>query len=119
MAAGRIPLIRRVSARLQRTFQTATKQLVEREVGYAILRRLETADEVVFAQATDLYLPAFALSRDSASWFRQHCPPLCRYHDARGNCPVQGKPTCRPSITSTRTSVPGEGSYFGHGERWD
>ncbi len=47
-----------IRPRRKRTFQTATKQLVEREVGYAILRAesFETADEVVFAQATDLYL---------------------------------------------------------------
>jgi predicted aspartyl protease len=47
-----------IRPRRKRTFQTATKQLIEREVGYAILRAegYETADEVVFAQATDLNL---------------------------------------------------------------
>ena len=44
--------------RRKRTFPTATKQLVERDVGYAILRAegYETADEVVFAQPSDLNL---------------------------------------------------------------
>jgi predicted aspartyl protease len=39
-------------------FQTATKQVIGREVGYAILRAegYETTDEVVFAQPTDLSL---------------------------------------------------------------
>ena len=47
-----------IQRRRRRTFQTATKQLIEREVGYAILRAegFETTDEVVFAQATDLNL---------------------------------------------------------------
>ena len=47
-----------VKPRRKRTFQTATKQLIEREVGYAILRAegFETTDEVVFAQPTDLNL---------------------------------------------------------------
>jgi predicted aspartyl protease len=40
----------------KRTFQTATKQLVQRDVGYAILRceNFETIDEVVFAGAGDM-----------------------------------------------------------------
>ena len=47
-----------VQPRRKRTFQTATKQLIEREVGYAILRAegFETTDEVVFALPTDLNL---------------------------------------------------------------
>jgi predicted aspartyl protease len=47
-----------IQPRRKRTFQTATKQLIEREVGYAILRAegFETTDEVVFAQPTDLGL---------------------------------------------------------------
>ncbi len=47
-----------VQPRRKRTFQTATKQLIERDVGYAILRAegFETTDEVVFAQPTDLNL---------------------------------------------------------------
>ena len=47
-----------IQPRRKRTFQTATKQLIEREVGYAILRAegFETTDEVVFAQPTDLNL---------------------------------------------------------------
>jgi predicted aspartyl protease len=47
-----------IQPRRQRTFQTATKRLIEREVGYAILRAegFETTDEVVFAQPTDLSL---------------------------------------------------------------
>ena len=47
-----------IQPRRKRTFQTATKQLIEREVGYAILRceGFETTDEVVFAQPTDLNL---------------------------------------------------------------
>ena|ERR1035437_3256653 len=47
-----------IKPRRKRTFQTATKQLIEREVGYAILRAegFETTDEVVFAQPTDLNL---------------------------------------------------------------
>jgi len=47
-----------ITPRRKRTFQIATKQLIEREVGYAILRAegYETADEVVFAEPTDLSL---------------------------------------------------------------
>ena len=42
----------------QRTFETATKQRVERPVGYAILRSegFETIDGVVFAERGDLTL---------------------------------------------------------------
>ncbi|MBI1870561.1 MAG: hypothetical protein HYS07_05125 [Chlamydiae bacterium] len=42
----------------KRSFQTATKQLVEREVGYAVLRveGFETIDEVVFAEKGDMHL---------------------------------------------------------------
>ncbi len=44
-----------IPARRKRTFQTATKQLIEREMGYAILRAegFETTDEVVLAQPGD------------------------------------------------------------------
>jgi predicted aspartyl protease len=47
-----------ITPRRKRMFQTATKQVIEREVGYAILRAegYETTDEVVFAQPTDLSL---------------------------------------------------------------
>jgi predicted aspartyl protease len=47
-----------IQPRRKRTFQTATKRLIERDVGYAILRAegFETIDEVVFAQPTDLNL---------------------------------------------------------------
>ena len=47
-----------IQPRRKRTFQTAIKQLIERDVGYAILRAegFETTDEVVFAQPTDLSL---------------------------------------------------------------
>lgn len=40
----------------RRSFQTATKQIVERDVGYAILRSegFETIDEVVFASPGDM-----------------------------------------------------------------
>lgn len=42
----------------RRSFQTATKQLITRPVGYAILRSegFETIDEVVFAEAGDMNL---------------------------------------------------------------
>ena len=42
----------------KRSFHTATKQLVERPIGYAILRSegFETIDEVVFAEPGDLTL---------------------------------------------------------------
>ena len=42
----------------KRTFVTATQQVVQREVGYAILRSegYETIDEVVFAEAGDMNL---------------------------------------------------------------
>lgn len=46
-------------ARLRkRNFQTARKQMVERDVGYAILRAegFETIDEVVFAEPCDMNL---------------------------------------------------------------
>jgi predicted aspartyl protease len=47
-----------IQPRRKRTFQTATKPIIERDVGYAILRAegFETNDEVVFAQPTDLNL---------------------------------------------------------------
>ncbi len=47
-----------VSPNRKRSFQTATKQLVERQVGYAILRSegFETIDEVVFAEPGDMSL---------------------------------------------------------------
>lgn len=42
----------------KRSFQTATKQMVQRNVGYAILRAegYETIDEVVFAESGDMNL---------------------------------------------------------------
>ena len=45
-----------VTPRRERSFTTATKQIVKRQVGYAILRAegYETTDEIVFAEAGDL-----------------------------------------------------------------
>ena len=42
----------------KRTFQMATKQIVHRNIGYAILRSegFETIDEVVFAEKSDMNL---------------------------------------------------------------
>ena len=42
----------------KRTFQTATKQMIERHIGYAILKveGFETIDEVVFAEPNDMSL---------------------------------------------------------------
>ena len=42
----------------KRAFVTATQQIVQREVGYAIFRSegYETIDEVVFAEPGDIYL---------------------------------------------------------------
>ena len=47
-----------ISPLRKRTFLTATKQTVERPVGYAILRseNYETIDEVVFAEPGDMHL---------------------------------------------------------------
>ncbi len=47
-----------ISPRRKRMFHTATKQAIERDVGYAILRAegYETNDEVVFAQPGDMTL---------------------------------------------------------------
>jgi predicted aspartyl protease len=47
-----------ITPRRKRTFLTATRQTVTRDVGYAILASegFETADEVVFAQPGDLTL---------------------------------------------------------------
>lgn len=47
-----------VAPRRKRTFATATKQLVTRDVGYAILSAegYETTDEVVFAEPSDTIL---------------------------------------------------------------
>lgn len=47
-----------VDARRKRTFRTATKEIVERNVGYAILSSegYETTDEVVFAEPGDMLL---------------------------------------------------------------
>ena len=47
-----------IMPRRRRTFLTATKQIVSREVGYAILSAegYETTDEVVFAETGDLSL---------------------------------------------------------------
>jgi len=48
----------KVAALRKRAFTTATKQLVTREVGYAILSAegFETVDEVVFAEPSDMTL---------------------------------------------------------------
>lgn len=47
-----------IAPRRQRSFLTATKQLVTRQVGYAILAAegYETTDEVVFAETGDMSL---------------------------------------------------------------
>jgi len=47
-----------ITPRRKRTFVTATRQTVTRDVGYAILASegFETADEVVFGQPSDLVL---------------------------------------------------------------
>ena len=47
-----------VTPRRKRTFPTATKQMVSRDVGYAILAAegYETTDEVVFAEPGDMIL---------------------------------------------------------------
>ena len=47
-----------ISPLRKRAFLTATKQTVERQVGYAILRaeNYETIDEVVFAEPGDMHL---------------------------------------------------------------
>ena len=47
-----------IAPRRKRTFVTATRQTVTRDVGYAILaaENFETADEVVFGEASDLVL---------------------------------------------------------------
>ena len=47
-----------IAPRRRRSFLTATKQLVTREVGYAILAAegYETTDEVVFAESGDMSL---------------------------------------------------------------
>jgi predicted aspartyl protease len=47
-----------ITPRQRRTFQTATQQLVSRDVGYAILAAegYETADDVVFAEPGDMSL---------------------------------------------------------------
>src|SRR5712691_1503419 len=47
-----------IGSRRRRTFVTATKQTVTRDVGYAILAAegYETTDEVVFAEAGDMTL---------------------------------------------------------------
>ena len=64
-----------ITPRRKRTFVTATKQTVTREVGYAILSAdgYETADEVVFAQPGDMTLlgvrtiEGFGVAVDSVS----------------------------------------------------
>ena len=47
-----------IVSRRTRSFQTATKQVVQREIGYAILQSegFETIDEVVFAEPGDMNL---------------------------------------------------------------
>ena len=47
-----------ISPRRRRSFATATKQIISREVGYAILSAegYETTDEVVFAEPGDMTL---------------------------------------------------------------
>jgi predicted aspartyl protease len=47
-----------IAPRRKRAFTTATRQKIEREVGYAILSAggYETTDEVVFAEAGDMTL---------------------------------------------------------------
>ena len=59
----------------KKSFQTATRQMIQREVGYAILRSegLETIDEVVFAETADMHLlgvrtiEGFGVTMDSVS----------------------------------------------------
>ncbi len=48
----------RIPPRRRRRFTTATGQVVERDVGYAVLTAegFETVDEVVFAEQGDLHL---------------------------------------------------------------
>jgi predicted aspartyl protease len=47
-----------ITPRRERQFATASKQIVRRQVGYAILRAegYETTDEVVFAEPSDMIL---------------------------------------------------------------
>lgn len=47
-----------ITPRRKRSFYTATKQLLYRDVGYAILKvdEFETTDEVVFAEPNDMTL---------------------------------------------------------------
>ena len=47
-----------ITPRRQKLFVTATKQQISREIGYAILctESLETTDEVVFAEPSDMTL---------------------------------------------------------------
>lgn len=47
-----------ITPRRKRSFHTATKQTIQRDVGYAILRAegYETTDEVVFAEPGDMTL---------------------------------------------------------------
>lgn len=47
-----------IAPRRKRTFRTATGQVIERSIGYAILSAegFETTDEVVFAEAGDMTL---------------------------------------------------------------
>jgi len=47
-----------ITPRRKRAFHTATKQAIQRDVGYAILRSegYETTDEVVFAEPGDMTL---------------------------------------------------------------
>jgi len=47
-----------ITPRRKRTFSTASKQILERPVGYAILQAEghETTDEVVFAEPSDMVL---------------------------------------------------------------
>ena len=55
---GDILATAQISPLRKRAFLTATKQTVERQVGYAILRaeNYETIDEVVFAEPGDMHL---------------------------------------------------------------
>lgn len=47
-----------ITPRRKRSFQTATKQVIERDVGYAIVAvdKYETNDEIVFAEKGDMSL---------------------------------------------------------------
>ena len=74
-----------INPRRERSFVTATKQIITRKVGYAIVRAegYETTDEVVFAEPTDVNLLGVRTHRRLRRHSGQCGPPVRGAHHHR------------------------------------